>query len=161
MISYSVDKPTRLCAATGRELKVGERIHSILIEENGRFRRKDYGADAWTEAPAGTIAHWPSKLPAADAKVKQPIDEELLFECFDHLNESADGPKRNLRFILSLLLMRRKRLIFVESQNAGAAETMILKDRKRGKAYSVTDPQMTDADMQAAQDELTRILDGE
>ena len=147
MISYSVDKPTRLCAATGRELKVGERIHSVLYEENGRFRRKDFGAEAWTEPPAGTIAHWPNRLPAADAKSKQPIDDELLFECFDHLGDNADGSQRNLRYILALLLMRRKKLILVEGPNAEASDAMILKDRKRGKVYNVIDPRLNDAEM--------------
>ena len=33
--------------ATGRELKVGERYCSVLLEEGGSLVRKDFALDAW------------------------------------------------------------------------------------------------------------------
>ena len=47
MTPYQIQGPARQCAATGRELRPGERFYSVLLDEAGQFVRKDYAADAW------------------------------------------------------------------------------------------------------------------
>ena len=56
MTPYQIQGPARKCAGTGRELKAGESIYSVLVDEGGLFVRRDYSVDAWSAPPEGAIA---------------------------------------------------------------------------------------------------------
>ncbi|QVL34685.1 hypothetical protein KIH39_12480 [Telmatocola sphagniphila] len=159
MNAYTVDKPTRVCAITGRRLEVGERIHSALIEENARLCRRDYALNAWIGAPEGTIAHWVCRLQDAEAK-KIVLDDEMLLECFERLADTAEPQRQNFLFVLALLLMRRKKLVLDESGETANAEVMHLLNRRTKRRFRVVDPQMSEEEMQAVQDELFRLFEG-
>ena len=51
MTDYEFQGPARVCAATGRELKPGDRFHAVLTEHAGKMVRTDYAADAWPGLP--------------------------------------------------------------------------------------------------------------
>ncbi|MFO0805973.1 MAG: hypothetical protein U0791_22945 [Gemmataceae bacterium] len=55
---YDIQGPTRVCAASGRELKPGDRFHGVLVEEDGKLVRRDYAEEAWNGPPEQKIAHW-------------------------------------------------------------------------------------------------------
>ena len=58
MAEYDIQGPTRVCAASGRELKPGDRFHGVLLEHAGKLIRKDYAAEAWPGPPEGHLAYW-------------------------------------------------------------------------------------------------------
>ena len=63
MTNYQIHGPTRVCAATGRELGPGDKVFSILCDGGGQFVRTDYAANAWTGPPAGVVAWWAGRIP--------------------------------------------------------------------------------------------------
>ncbi len=70
MADYEIQGPTRVCAATGRELKPGDRFHAVLTERDGKLVRTDYAAEAWpgaqrTQSPTGPAACRPTISPAS------------------------------------------------------------------------------------------------
>src|SRR5262245_33614065 len=66
MAEYDIQGPTRVCAATGRELKPGDRFHGVLFEEAGKLVRRDYCDEGWAGPPEGHLAHWVSRIPTDD-----------------------------------------------------------------------------------------------
>ena len=54
-MDYDVQRCTRHCAVTGRELAEGEEIFSSLVVEGAQVRRRDYAAEAWTGPPEGVL----------------------------------------------------------------------------------------------------------
>ncbi len=56
MIDYQIQPSTRRCCASGRELRPGERYYSVLMEEDGKFVRKDYSVEAWQGARTAPLA---------------------------------------------------------------------------------------------------------
>ena len=66
MTEYQIEANTRRCTASGRELKPGERFFSVLLDQGGKFQRKDYGSEAWQGPPEGTFSFWTGKIPAGE-----------------------------------------------------------------------------------------------
>lgn len=159
MTDYEIQGPARVCAATGRELKPGDRFHAVLTERGGKFVRTDYAADAWAGTPPGAVAHWAGRVPAADKPRRPVVNDELLLGCFDRLKDSADADAANFRYVAALLLMRRKRFRFEDvARDPRGRDVLILKDAKGGAVHHVTDPRLTDEQVAAVQAEVFRVL---
>jgi hypothetical protein len=157
---YELQGPARVCAATGRELKPGDRYCGALTESDGKLVRTDFAADAWPGPPPGALAYWSGKVPAAGQKPKKPpINDDLLLDCFDRLKDTADADGLNFRYVAALLLMRRKRFKFEDAaRDDKGRDVLIVRDARGGAAHHVTDPRLTDEQIADVQREVFRVL---
>jgi hypothetical protein len=158
MTNYQIHGPARVCAATGRELRPGEAVLSVLRDEDGQFVRTDYSADAWPGPPAGAIAWWAGRIPEAGRVGKPTINDDLLVDCFEHLADTADPARQKFRYVVALLLMRRKRFKFEDARKRDERESLVVRDAKSGRRFEVDDPQLTEPEMDAVRDEVFRVL---
>jgi len=159
MTDYEIQGPTRVCAATGRELKPGDRFHAVLTERAGKFVRTDFAAEAWPGAPLEAVAHWSGRVPADDKPRKPVINDEVLLGCFERLQDATDTDGLNFRYVAALLLMRRKRFRFEDvARDDAGRDVMVLKDVKSGTVHPVLDPRLTDDQIALVQAEVFRVL---
>ena len=158
MTNYQIHGPARVCAVTGRELKAGERVFSVLRDENGQFVRTDYAADAWPGPPAGAVAWWAGRVPETGRPAKPVINDDLLVDCFEHLAGTTDPARQRFRYVVALLLMRRKRFRFDDARKRDDRETLVVHDTKSGRRHEIVDPQLTEPEMDAVRDEVFRVL---
>jgi len=158
MTNYEIHGPARVCTATGRELKPGEKVFSVLFDEMGQFVRKDFAADAWPGPPNGAIAWWQSRIAEAGRPVKPTINDDLLVDCFEHLADTTDAGRIRFRYVVALLLMRRKRFKFEDARKHGDNESLVVRDSKTGRRHETADPQMNEQEMDAVRDEVFRVL---
>lgn len=158
MTEYQIQANTRRCAVTGRELKPGEKIYSVLREENGKFQRQEISSEAWSGQPDGTIAFWVSRVPAADASRRPQVDDELLFECFQRLAGQTAPDRVQFRWVVALLLLRRKRLKFEESRQENGQETLVLRCQRTRELHEVVDPRLSEEETAAVQEEVFKVL---
>jgi hypothetical protein len=158
MIDYQIQPSTRRCSATGRELRPGERYYSVLLEENGKFVRKDYSAEAWQGAPKDAFSFWMGRLMPPQGKRRQPIDDEMLMECFQRLEDSLEPSRIRFRYVAALLLMRRRRLKFEETRQDDSQEVLILRCVRTGIRHPVINPVLTDEELASVQDDVFQAL---
>ena len=160
MTDYDIQAPSRVCSATGRELKPGDRFFAALTEEAGKLVRADFAADAWTGPPQGAVAYWSGKVPAAGQKPRKPVvNDEVLLDCFDRLKDSADPDGLNFRYVATLLLMRRKRFKFEDAaRDEQGRDVLIVRDARGGAVHHVIDPRLTDEQVATVQAEVFRVL---
>lgn len=160
MTDYEIQGPTRVCAATGRELKPGDRFYGVLSDSGGKLVRTDYAADAWAGPPVGVVAYWSGKVPAADNKHRKPVvNDDLLLDCFDRLKGTTDPDGQNFRYVAALLLMRRKRFKFEDAVRDDASrDVLLVRDARGGAVHHVTDPRLTDDQVAVVQAEVFRVL---
>lgn len=159
MTQYDLAAPARVCSATGRELHPGERLVSVLTDESGTLVRRDYAPDGWAGVPADAVAHWFGKVPARDASRRPTVNEPLLFDCFDHLAGQPEPSKVHFRYVVALLLMRRKKLKFEDvKRTAEGGEVLVVRDTRSGKRVEVPDPRLSEAEIQAVQAEVFQVL---
>ena len=65
---------------------------------------------------------------------RPPIDDDLLLDCFGRLEGRTDAAGENFRYVLALLLMRRKRFKFEETRNDDGRELLVLRCGRTGAA---------------------------
>jgi hypothetical protein len=158
MTEYQIQPNTRVCAITGRELRPGERFFTALREEGGQFLRQDYSAEAWHGPPPGAFSFWAGHVPAANQSRKLRIDDDLLMECFERLEGQPEASRVNFRYVVALLLMRRKRLRFEEAITQGEQEVLTLRCARSGAKHLVVNPRLTEEQLLAVQDEVFKVL---
>jgi len=155
---YQIQAHTRRCAVTGRELKPGERYYSVLIDEGTTLTRKDYSLAVWQGPPEGAFSFWQGKLPAGTAPRRPPIDDEILLECFGRLEGDLEPARLSFRYVLALLLVRRKRLRLEDARQEGGQEVLTLRDARTGARHQVIDPALPDDELEAVQDDVFQLL---
>jgi hypothetical protein len=154
MTDYGIQASTRRCAVTGRELQVGERYYSVLIDDGGTLTRKDYSQKAWQGPPEGAFSFWQGRLPAGTAPRRPPIDDDTLLDFFVRLEDDQEPARLSIRYVLALLLVRRKRLRLEDS----GQEVLTLRDARTGTRHRVIDPGLPDDELEAVQDEVFQLL---
>ncbi|HLJ92771.1 MAG TPA: hypothetical protein VKU02_06195 [Gemmataceae bacterium] len=158
MTEYEIQPNTRRCAVTGRELRSGDKFYSVLLEESGKLVRQDYSTDAWQGPPHGSFSFWAGHIPAGEENRRSPIDDELLMDCLQRLEGESEPTRVNFRYVVALLLMRRKRLRFEAVESDGEQEMLVLRCVRTRNCYRVLNPRLTEEAMVAVQDEVFQVL---
>jgi hypothetical protein len=158
MTEYQIQPNARRCSVSGRELRPGEGFFSVLTEEGGKFVRRDYAADAWQGPPADAFSFWAGKIAAPDGKRRPVIDDELLLECFSRLEGQTDPGRVKFRYVVGLLLMRRRRLRLEESAREDGVEVLQVRCSRTGTRYRLINPALSDEETSAVQDEVFQAL---
>jgi hypothetical protein len=158
MTEYQIQANTRRCAVTGRELQPGERFYSVLFDQSGQFLRQDYSREGWPGTPEGAFSFWTGTVPPLDGPQRPRFDDDLLLDCFNRLEGQTQPDRINFRYVLALLLMRRKRLKFEEAKVAGDVETLWLRCPRTGTQHQVLNLRLTEEEMATVQEEVFRVL---
>ncbi len=158
MTEYQIQPNTRRCAGSGRDLTPGETFFSVLIDEGDHFLRKDYSREAWQGPPADAFCFWSGKVPAPDDDHRPRFDDELLVDCFHRLEGEREPRKISFRYVVALLLMRRKRLKFDRTKTEGGQEIICLRCGKTGATYQVINPRLAESDLTNAQEDVFEAL---
>ncbi len=158
MMEYQIQPNTRRCAVTGRELRPGEKFYSVLLDGSGKFLRQDYSSEAWQGPPHGSFSFWAGHIPAGEENSRSPIDEELLMDCLQRLEGESEPARVNFRYIVALLLMRRKRLRFEQARTEGDQETLLLRCVRTRNTYRVLNPRLAEEELAAVQEEVFNVL---
>ena len=179
---WKVGKSTGACASCGGELRPGDIRHSGLYAEGGELVRRDYCAECWDKRTVVSIpadeklgqefSHWRTIVPEPEEvedkkrKLSKLIDTETLFEILRDMLDSTDPRKMTFRFVVALMLMRRKKLKLVSiarrpaPDGSGTREVLVLKRAGRGRkqTFDVADVKMSEEQMVSAQDEVGALL---
>ena len=159
-MDYSIKPIGRACAATGAELTPGTLCRSALVERDGRLERFDYLAGAWNEAPAGTIGHWRSAVPAESKSRPRRLDADELLQEFERLEETGHAQVRRLRYVLALLLLQKRRLEIDGTRADGEIEYLVLIGSKGEGPFEVRDEQLDPEEIAGVQQELLAAMEG-
>ena len=156
-MEYDVQRCTRECSATGRELEPGEEYFSVLVAENGELRRIDYAAEAWSSPPEGTVGWWKARLPQRNASKKHWAPNDVMLDFWDQLADDPD--KQDMRYVLTLLLVRRGVFKLAEEWNSpGPSEVLTVRCPCRDAAYEVPAVALDAERVEPIQDELSLLL---
>lgn len=135
LLDFDVTPCSRQCAVSGRTFGAGETYFSTLHLERGGPVRKDYSADAWRGPAEGAIAWWSSRTAEGDSSKPKLAPQDVLLNLFTEL---ADRPEEaEFRYVLALLLLRRRIVKLEETRRDGGGETLALDCPRRNEHYEV------------------------
>jgi hypothetical protein len=156
-MDFEIERFTRQCHATGRELGPGEAFFSVVVSEGSQVRRYDYAADAWPGPPDGAIGWWKSQRGAEETKRRHWAPNDVILDFFDRLEQQPEN--QDMRYVLALLLVRRRVLRSEESQKQDdGREVLVLSCPRRDATYHVPVIVPDEARAELIQNELARLL---
>jgi len=119
LIDFDIQRCTRRCAATDRDLRPGETIYSVLVRSGAAVERVDFSEEGWSEPPADALSWWKTRLPDPAVQRMQWAPNDVMLQYFEQLEAVED--QRDTRYVLALLLVRRKVLRLEEPETVGAS----------------------------------------
>lgn len=156
---WDIDKLTLVCASSGRQLDEDEEIYSAIYDEDNRFVRRDYAVECWPPKDMDmAFSFWKTRVPKKDAPARRFVDDEVIVDFFHRLEGHGEPVKRNFRYVLALLLMRKKVLKFKTVRRSDDTEVLVLHDKKLDCDYEVVDPHLSEEQIQQVTEEIGQVL---
>lgn len=123
--SYDVQRPSGQCAFTGRQMEPGEVYIATLVEDGDSFQRVDVSLEAWErgDRPEHLFSFWRTTQPEPEQKRKLFVDDEVLMNLLRRLEDADQFQRVAFRFVLALILMRKKLLRYDGSERGPAPTT--------------------------------------
>jgi hypothetical protein len=168
-VEYSVGRPHGVCFVTGQAIGPGEACFAALRENPQGFERLEFTPAAWDQWPpqekSRLLAFWrttmPSKDPAERDKRRLLVDDEVLAELFRRLAEVTDPEKLAFRFMLGLILMRKKKLLFEgREQDAAGRDLWRVRFRHEEGQLEMIDPKLSETQLEEVGRQVGQILHG-
>jgi hypothetical protein len=91
-------------------------------------------------------------------KTTPRFDDDLLEDCFQRLEGQVEPSRVNFRYVIALLLMRRRRFRYETSVMENGVETMILRCQRTQTKHEVINPRLNDDAMTQVQEEVFNVL---
>lgn len=167
---YDIIKTQDICAQSGRDIAVGEQHIAALIEtpEEEALVRVAYTLEAWAKGPnlppeAALFGFWKRTLPEKDEAPRQLVSPDEMLDLFEQLADATEPRQIAFRYMLALILMRKKTLLYERSTPATADEPGLLVLRQRvkggdGPLFQVADPGLDDETIAQATEEIGQVM---
>jgi len=148
------------CAASGRPFEKGERVFSALYWREGQYERVDLAAEAWNARNENIepLSAWqtdfvPPAPPPPEALRKD--DAESLLRRL--IADNTPG-MRNARYILALMLERKKVVRQIERQRNEGLSVLVYEHLPTGEVWLIEDPGLKLGELQLVQEEVAHLL---
>ena len=158
---WRISRSSRICSASGTPIEAGETYYSALEEGGETFQRRDFSQAAWPEVDkSGFFSYWKSKgRNLDDGEKRRPIDYARVLAFFDELADAEEPHRRLFRYVVALILARR-RVLRIESLNkTPEGDRLELYDRRGPRTFEILAPEADPAELQAIQEQLNELFD--
>jgi hypothetical protein len=165
-MDWNIQKSDRECHSCSKQFDEGEPYLSALFDSGKEFERKNYCPACWeaTSDQQGVFSFWKTHVPTKHEERKLLVANDVLLEFFLRLSEDqGEQPdhKTRFRYILALVLMRKRTLRFVDIIRENGSEYMVLRYPREDREFKVLDPGLTEAEADTVKDDLSQILNVE
>lgn len=155
---WEVESATGRCTGTGRAFEEGEEFYTVLIEDGETFRREDYSVEAWQGPPDGSFCHFKTRVPVKEKRKQLLVNDELLLGFFTRLADETEPARVQFRFVLALILMRKRLLRYEGSAMEDGVEVWRMTLPRESSTHRVLDPHLTDDQIESVSQQLSAIL---
>ena len=158
--AWHIARSTRKCALSGEAIPAGAIFFSALVEGDESFERRDYLPEAWTEVDkAAFFSYWKNKGREAGEERKQAVDYDRLLAFYDGLEGAEEPGKRLFRYVLALILVRRRRLRLDDMGRTAEGDRLVVHDRRTGNATELLAPEASREELEAVQTKLNELFE--
>jgi len=158
MEEWSISKTQGQCFGTGKVIEPGREYFSALVQTDEGLQRRDFCAEYWQANKPEVFCFWKTRRPLPDEKKKIFVDDEMLMAFFDRLADQTDPERVNFRFVLALILMRKRKLKYDSSRNDLGREIWRLKVVGEDSFVDVIDPHLSEEQIEQLTSQIGQIL---
>ena len=159
---YDVPRPAGKCAVCGREIAAGDKFIAAVRETPTGLERLDISLDCWPSFDrANLMGFWQTTMPHHDQKKKLFVDDEVLCTLFERLADATEPAKVNFRFVLGLILMRKRFVVFEESRHEEGRDVWVVRMKSKDDRLDLVDPKLNEQQMAEVSQQMGQILNEE
>jgi len=161
---WSIKSRSHSCSVTGRKFTEGETFYTAIFpdEESSGYIRQDFSIEAWKNRKNDDpkpFSFWTSKyhLPVKEEEVR--VTNESPEDLLRRLIEEDLEHTENARYILAIMLERKKQLVEADAQPTSSGIIRIYEHRKSGDVFIVKDPNIPLSEIESIQQEVSELLE--
>ena len=158
MADWEINKPIGQCAGSGKEIQSGEEYYGALVQSEEGLKRCDFCMEYWETQKPEVFCFWKTKLPDPDQKKRIFIDDNMLMAFFERLENETDQEKVNFRFVLAMILMRKRFFKYDETKIEDGNEVWRLRVVGDKSFVEVTNPHLNEEQIEQLSSQLGDIL---
>ena len=153
-MDFNIRPAAKCCAKTGQAFRSGDVCWSILIEKDGVLMRQDFSSEAWEGPPPEAIGHWRSQIAQSAVTSRPKLDADSLFDYFLQLSDSPNIVQQQYRYVLALMLLRKRRLLLEEVVEFDDRPTMRLVGSGGEGPFDVPEEELNEEKIDRLQQQL-------
>jgi hypothetical protein len=163
--TWHIRSRARQCAASEQPFTEGEKIITALFpdSESSGYVRRDFKTEAWdarSDEDEAPFSFWRSTYVPTELNEKvDPMKKEDPEALLRRLIEEDEEHTENVRYILAVMLERKKLLRETDSQRTPSGILRIYEHRKEGDVFIVRDPDIPLAEVETVQEEVFALLE--
>lgn len=168
VVDWKIKNRTGVCDHSEKPFEEEEPFYTCIFDdpESDGFIRKDFCIDAWKEIgdaldPA-PFSFWKSTYKSPEnQKKEEPIKQNSVEAMLHRMIEEGRSETENARYILALMLERKKILIPTEVKETDNNSLLFYEHKDTGAVYIVADPKLHLEEVGAIQEEVAQLLENE
>jgi len=161
---WSIRSRAHVCNTTERKFEDGEAFYTALFPdpESSGYARKDFSIEAWNKREQGAeqpFSFWKTKYLAPVKEEEVQVTEETPEDLLRRLIEEDEEHTENVRYILAVMLERKKQLVEADNQPTATGIIRIYEQRKTGDVFIVKDPNIPLDEVEKVQKDVALLLE--
>lgn len=150
------------CVACETEFADGDAHYSMLrVDDEANLVRDDVCTGCWTDEREGSGELWWRTRRHIERKAGLQVDMEALDHVFHQLADKEEERFRELRYVLCLLLMRKRRLILGRATRRRGSEYLLVRRPRRKEEIEVEVFDLGTERLDQVRAMLQRLFEGE
>jgi len=159
---YAIAKAEGKCHVCGRAVQPGEKLMAALRETPVALERLDICLGCWESFDKnGLLGFWQNTLLPPTARRNVFVDDDVLCELFERLAGAAEPGKMDFRFVLGLILMRKRRIAYESTRHEGEKEIWSVRFKGREELMDLVNPRLDEQKVGEVSQQLGEILNGD
>jgi len=165
-IEWNIAKAGPQCCLCNSGFAPEAPYFSALLQDPSGLTRKDYCGNCFqTQRPADLFYFWKTQVPVEDPEARKAwkqrpvVDIDYVFDFFKRLEGEAGPQKIAFRYILALMLTRKKILVSDSRTSLpDGASAQIFAEKRGGQKHTVVEPSLSEDEISSVSAELGVLL---
>lgn len=159
---YEVARPLGKCALCAKGIEPEQKFMAALLDAPAGLQRLDVCTACWPNYDRkDVLAFWQALMPRPEQKKKLFVDDTVLCELFERLAETTEPAKLNFRFVLGLILMRKRLLVYETTRTDADREVWTVHMKGKEEQLDLLNPKLDEQQVRDVSQQLSEILQQE
>jgi hypothetical protein len=159
---WDIKSRSDACMQCERKFEDQEAFWSRLTFEDQGYTRMDFCGECWEKTDDRGISRWKTVYRMPAPPPEEPLKKETAESLLRKLIEDEDPAHLNTRYILAVMLERRRILVEKDvNKHDDGTLVRVYEHKKTGEVFLIPDPQLRLSELEQVQEEVVAMLGGD
>lgn len=158
---WIIEKVKKVCTNCSEGFEPGSELYSGIIKFESKFTRKDYCLTCWESKKDELFSYWKTYMPQKGGRSRENVNALVDFFKNLLLESGEDIQKEKVKYLLAIILIRRRRLKLLKNLRRENLDYMLLEKSWDGETIELKDPLISEDELDSLKVELEQLFDFE